>query len=313
MPAPSPPTNFAATPTPYGILLTWDAQAGLDGFYLYRGVASNHSDEVVYPILATFVTNGAGVSYMDLGATPATHYYYRLQASSNADGESTKVAADATAGLGMTLTAARLWARQFARNAGSSSEYSAADVDHALIVVGEQFARMTRCVRAAGTVALTASIAVADCSGLTAFRPERILDANILTKKCELEITDWQHLYKRQIECTSTGTPQLLAFETWTTANVWPTPDVNLSLRIRYWQPFTSWTPGTAGDASISFNIPDDMLAQILTYGVPAVLQHNQPEHRYASESWKKYLEFEQRMMGAGNLGAKVLIRERVR
>lgn len=313
------PTLAHPYSTPTAIRLTWDAASGGTGPYVYdvhRSLVSGFT-----PAAATLLAAAQTSPYDDADAALAAQrtYFYRLVttdsllATVNSAQVSGALEYSPGAAAGMSLTTARLWARQFARNAGSSTEYSNTDVDHALIVVGEQFARVTRCVRAAGSVALAAHSAVADFSGLTAFRPERILTAHILTKQCELEITDWQHLYKKQIECASEGAPRVLAFETWTTANVWPTPNVDLSLRIQYWQPFTNWTPGMAGDAAISFNLPDDYMTQILTYGVPATLQHNEPEHRYASESWKKYLEFEQRMMGAGNLGSKVLIRERVR
>ncbi len=271
------------------------------------------------PHIFTDGTGGWYIDYEDLTITRADGVHPddagSLRIAVRVDQAMEAIAANGPAGLGagMTLTAARAWVRQFARSGAASSQYSDTDIDHAIMVVGEQFARITKCARAAETVALAAHSAVADVSGLTLFRPERIMDANILTKECPVEIVDWQHLYQRQIECTSEGTPELLAFETWTTANVWPTPNVALSLRLRWWQPFTSWTAGTAEDASITFNLPDDFMTQILTYGVTATLQHNEPSHKFASESWQKYLAFEQKMMGAGNLGAKVVIRSSVR
>lgn len=315
MPVPAAPTGFTATPTPYGILLTWNAQIGLDGFFIKRGLLANHSDEAVIPVLTNYVTDGSGTGYMDLTAAPGTHYYYRLQASVNADGESTPVAADATAGLGMTVTEARDWITQFLRSGAATSDYSAADKDRGLITVCEQFARMTRCVQVAGTVALTAASAVADCSGLTTFRPERIMSAHLVTKACELQLPGFEDVHRRQIECPRSGAPERLAFETTTATSgiVYPTPDVNYNLRIKWWEPMITFTPGTVTPDAITLNIPRDYLPQILSLGVPSALQANHPSHGYAGESWKKYLAYEAAMAGAGNTGARVLVRERVR
>lgn len=310
MPVPSAPTNFTATPIAYGVLLNWDAQASIDHFDVYRSTASDHSGEVEIAAVDDSI-----LSYIDAAATPGTHYYYRLEASSDIDGESTKVAADAVAGLGMTLTTARAWVRSYARGGGSATQYSNTDIDHAIIDICERFLRKTLAVQVAGTVALTADSAAFDVSGLTLFRPERILRANVLTLECELELTDWEAQYRKQIECTSTGRPKTLAFETSfaTGGEVWPTPDVNYSLRLRWWQSFSAFTPGTASDATTTFNIPNDWLPTILSYGVPAQLQGNDPKYKYAAESWAKYLEFEASMLGAGSRGAKVVIRESVR
>ncbi len=315
MPVPSAPTAFTATPTPYGILLNWAAQVGLDGFSLSRGVLANHSDTASYPG-AFYVTTGSGTSYLDTGIVAGTHYYYRLQASSIADGDSTPTDADAVAqGAGMSLTTARAWVRRYARGGGSDTQYDATDIDHAIIDVCERFMRKTRSVQVAATVALTAASAAFDVSALTLFRPERILRANVLTLECEVEITDWEALYRESIRCASTGRPKWLAFETSfaTAGQVWPTPDINYDLRLRWWQSFSQFTPGTASDATTILNIPADWLPTILSYGVPAQLQGNDPKYKYAEKSWAIYLAFEQEMMGAGNRGAKTIQRERIR
>jgi hypothetical protein len=84
---------------------------------------------------------------------------------------------------------------------------------------------------------------------------------------------------------------------------VWPLPGGAYSFYLRWTQPLTSFTPGTATPTSVTLNIADALLEQILPYGPPALLQHNEPEHAYASESWKKYLEVEARLRGSGRLG----------
>ena len=210
--------------------------------------------------------------------------------------------------MGMNLTTARLWVRQFARNAGDSSVYSDTDIDRAIYTVGERFARMTRCVRTASSVDLTADDATVDFSGVTGFLPEQIISAYVLTEANAVAVVKWEDLYQKQINTPTGNDPcqrRELAFETPTIANIWPAPTEDGTLRVRWWETFTTWTLGVADGTSTTFNLPDQYLTEILTYGAPACLQHNSEEHGYMGESWKKYLEFEQRMMGAGNLGAR--------
>lgn len=312
MPAPSAPTGFTASPTPYGILLKWDAQAGLDGFFVFRGLQANHGDAALYPTDSGYAAAGDGTAFMDVAAAPGTHYYYQLVASSVADGESTRVNADAVAvAAGMSLTDARAWVKQFARNADNPDSYTVADVDRALFTVGQRFCRKTKCVRAAGNVALTAASGSADVSGLTLFLPERLLSGTIVDAPEPLELVGWEALYRKRVDCPSQGTPTELAFETEVTAGVWRTPKVDATLRLYWWQPFTSWTLGTGSPNAVTFNLPDAYLGEILTYGVTALLQHNEPQNQYASESWQKYLAFEQEMMGAGNLAVREINRRR--
>lgn len=49
--------------------------------------------------------------------------------------------------------------------------------------------------------------------------------------------------------------------------------------------------------------MPHDYLAKILSTGMIGELQINELEHGYAATAWQRYMEFEQSMMGMGNLG----------
>lgn len=55
-------------------------------------------------------------------------------------------------------------------------------------------------------------------------------------------------------------------------------------------------------NADVTLNLPNDYLRMILSYGAPALLQHNDPDHGFGSESYKKYVEF--RRMKTGRAGA---------
>jgi hypothetical protein len=58
----------------------------------------------------------------------------------------------------------------------------------------------------------------------------------------------------------------------------------------------------TVNDQTI--NIPEDMLLKALMFGGPAFLQHNEPEHAFATPSGLKFEQYIQELIGnAGGLG----------
>jgi hypothetical protein len=221
---------------------------------------------------------------------------------------------DVSAPTGMSLTQARAWVRQFARNAGSSTMYANEDVDRAIMFVGDRFCRMTRALKKyASSELLATSDPDIDFTGLTRFRPNQLVSAHIDGEEDPLEVVEWAALLEEIDEDDSEGVPTLLAFADWTTAKVHKTPDDDYTLHVRWWDRFSLDIAdvGTATPGSVVLNIPTDWLTEILTYGVPAALQHHEPEHMYASQSWAKYLEFENRMKGAGGLGVRAVTRKK--
>lgn len=209
----------------------------------------------------------------------------------------------------MTIAEARSWVQDYSRNAGDTSEYSASRIDRAIQFVGSRFVRKTRCTRTTSTAALTSGSSAVSTTAISLFRPEYALRAWIAAQG-ELELTDHGELLERQIACDESGLPSLLAFTSTTAGEAYPTPDAAYTLSITWVEPFVTWTVGTG---TPTFNLPDEWLKEILTYGVPAAMQHNEVEHLYASESWKKYLEFEKECTGFGGFGAKVLRRQSLR
>lgn len=216
----------------------------------------------------------------------------------------TTTTAAATSGPGsMTLTTARAWVVQFARNAAGAAEvYSAAQVDRAIQMVGNHFLRHTQILKTLSTVALAADSAEVSLAGLTGFRPDRLLRAYLVGEAEPLEIVDYEEVHRAAAESSATGTPLRLAFADWSTGRVSPTPDAIYSLQLLWLTPFTTWTPGTESPDDVTLNLPDEILAEILPYGPPAVLQHNEEEQRYASASWRKYLEIADSMIGLGTI-----------
>lgn len=211
----------------------------------------------------------------------------------------------------MTLTEARALVRQFSRNGLDSTMFSDADVDRAIMVVGARFCRTTRCIHIVEELTLEQGESEVDVSTLPDnFRPEQVRKAFVEDVEEPLQLVTWETLYRNLVEDDSEGTPTMLAWEDDETPHVWPVPDEDAeTLLLHRWQPFTQFTAGHASPDNVTLDIPDDDLIEILTFGVPATLNHTSPEHGYASASWARYLDYERKRLGGGNMGARVLTR----
>lgn len=283
----------------------------------------------------------------------------------------------------MKASTARMWTREWARNAGSSAMYTDMQVDQAMQAVFTRFCRVTKAVKVTSTLTLTASSAELPTLP-TGFRPSCALAAWLSDDdQTDLTIVDFQELrYQRREETEDGSVPQYLGFDTATTGEVYPTPGTGYSLYLHWWQPFTVWAAGSvllatgtstvaagavtavavnspggrftiaptitfsggggtnaAATATINadgqvtsvtvtnggsgytsaptvtfvyagaiadptLDVPDDWLAEILPHGPPAMLQHNEVEHAYASAGWQEYLRIERGLAGQGLLGA---------
>jgi hypothetical protein len=119
----------------------------------------------------------------------------------------------------------------------------------------------------------------------------------------------WEVIKNANIDDTSAGTPTQIAWETASLANVHPINDTSRVLKIQWWQPFASWT---AGAATATLNLPDDVLLQ-LCVGAAADLLSSQSEYAaLAAPLTGQYMAFEQRMRGAGGMGVKVIDRNSI-
>jgi hypothetical protein len=62
--------------------------------------------------------------------------------------------------------------------------------------------------------------------------------------------------------------------------------------------------------ADQGFNLPDDLLFEVMSLGAPAFLETNDPEKAFAAKAGKEFMEFVQRVKGqVGGLGTKRIIR----
>ena len=72
----------------------------------------------------------------------------------------------------------------------------------------------------------------------------------------------------------------------------------------------TILTLGGDNSADQTFNLPDDLMYEILSLGAPAFLQFNDPEKAFATAKGKEFMDFINRIKGmVGGLGVKRIIR----
>ena len=219
----------------------------------------------------------------------------------------------------MNLTDARAWVRSAVADGNSSSNYSDTDVDRAILAAGNFFCRVTKAIKRADTVALAEGDPEFDITTPIAngFRPERLIDATLIGEVVAggpeaLSVIEWPQLNAAQATDENEGTPQALAFIDGTTAEVWPTPNDDYSVRLRYWLPFTTFTPGTGSPGSVTLNIPDDYLPSVLGDGAAAELTAGHVKNKFGIAARERFLQYCKVMQGAGNLGAKVIYRARL-
>lgn len=201
--------------------------------------------------------------------------------------------------MSMTLTAARAMVREYARNAGDSTMYSDTKIDHAIQAAGSEFCRETGFLRTMTTLALTAASNVLPTLP-TDFRPENIREA--FTTADDVDVVNYSEIAEADAD---SGPPTQVAFSSDSAGIVYPTPTVDTSLYIWYYQPFTPFTAGTASPGSVTITLPDDALIPCLIYGATSKLQFNEPEHGYAVAAATQFQQHIARYRGRGGLGVR--------
>ena len=284
---------------------------------------------------------------------------------------------------------AREWVRQFGRDAaGTLTSVTDAQLDRAIMALGQRFVRETGCTPLVSDLTLVTSDP--DLPTLpTGFRPEYIVNAYLddsagdIDYPDDLRLVTFANLRRLREDDNSEGQPRYIAFSSATAGQIYPTPSSAFTLKLRWNQPFTTWTDGQAfvtatiaggavtgitvhdggsiyssaptvtfssgaasataavsGGAVTTFtivgggsgyttaptvllngvscpattlNVEDAYLqSEFLMFGVPALLQHADPEKGYSTDSWQKYLAFEANIRGrVGGLGARLMLRNR--
>lgn len=213
--------------------------------------------------------------------------------------------------------------RQFARNAGDSSEYPDAQITTALQMAGDKWQRIVHGARAMIETDLTPGTSMADISG-GGFLPEQVM-AVFLTLAGKvidpnLAFTSNQGMLESQFNgdrrtfprfaspggSLPTGQPKIVAFQDSGTAVFDTLVDQAYTLNIWRWSPFSASSP----------NLPDEHLLCIARWGGPAFLQFNEAKNSGSAQTCMTMLESEARKMAArnaGGLGGSVSLRSPVK
>lgn len=187
----------------------------------------------------------------------------------------------------MSLASAIALLREFARMAGSSASYSDLNCQHAIEGACSYFCRETKYVTASGTITVAGGTDAVDASGLSLFRPERILSVSAEDVDEPLKKLDPLTMHAKR-NAAQSGLPEFISFHTATAGYVYPAPADDCDLTVRYWQPWDT----------TSMNLPLEVLREIIPTGAAAMLQHNEPEALYASGAWQKFLAIVEQYKG---------------
>lgn len=200
----------------------------------------------------------------------------------------------------MTLAQARTIASLATRNAGDNQTYDNTDFDLAIRKAAKEFQQLSGCA----PIATVNGPTVASTGSLAGF-PADLHPSNVTAISIgdfSVTQTDYQTIMKLRSDSPATGRPTHIAFVSWSTAALYPTPDDVYQVSITYEQPFTQWTPGTTDP--ITLNYPQEWMLGILMFGVPATLQRKEPENAGITSALRKDWEnFCLQMNGESSLG----------
>lgn len=172
--------------------------------------------------------------------------------------------------MSMTLIDHRIRLGIASRDAMDPSYYPNAFLDEALDRLFARFLRSTRVITISDTVSFTTADNEADFSALVAFMPSRIksmridVDANYTKIYRDLEDVGIATV-EDYLACESSSnasTPCKIGFADSVTAKMFPAPQHDGTLTVRYWPLQVPWTLGTMGAWSSTVNYkPGDVVS----------------------------------------------------
>ncbi len=126
-------------------------------------------------------------------------------------------------------------------------------------------------------------------------------------RRISLEVIPFNEFLTRQTRIPMTMQPTTLSFETWQTAQVYPTPDQAYTMKIRWNPMFTEWTPGATDATTVAttVNVPLDLMRPTLVFGATSILQMSNTEQHYATTAAARFEKFILDTLRAGSTGVK--------
>jgi hypothetical protein len=213
----------------------------------------------------------------------------------------------------MTLTEARAYLARLTRSGADDGRYTATDYDLALADVGHKFCRDTRIVRAAATCTVAdGDGTVTGFGSITGFRPERLISARVRDTDAEddLIITSARTIANKTAEDATEGIPTHLGFSTHVLAEVWPVPDAAYTIDVYTWTPFVSFTPGTATPGSVTINIPDDLVYDVLRFAADYAMRTQITDRQMFFAAQGAFAQFIRETKGRGSVAGQLAIRD---
>lgn len=162
--------------------------------------------------------------------------------------------------MSFTLSDSRNWARQFCRNAGDSSAYTAVNLDRSIQLAGDAWLRITKSSRVLGTLTLSSgnfNLPSPPLGWVPEFQMQQtLLQANTVISPY-IFFTDYNEVLQAQFLNNNsgssngtagimTGIPRLFGYRNETEGICFPTPNQDYTLLVWFWKKFTEWTPGQA-------------------------------------------------------------------
>ena len=179
----------------------------------------------------------------------------------------------------------------------ATGSYSNAEVDRAIRFVGNDFVESTHCTHTSTTFTVGTGSNVVDFTGETGlglFQPTNLIWMSV--DNYELKRAPLHSVYRRFQESTPLGRPQWVAFEGADRAVLYPQPDQTYTLRLHWYETFTSFTIGTGTPGSVTLNIPEQYVDGVLRWGAATALVYNDPDSLYAQTGWQQYEALKQRV-----------------
>ena len=166
--------------------------------------------------------------------------------------------------------------------------------DDAIKAACNEFIVVTDCNKKVTSISLAADAKEFNpVSTITTFEEDQFIDAEISFNPVKLVAYEMIRDRYADGAAPTPGRPQWMAMRTKTKVYVYPPPKVATTLELRHRETLTSFTSGTVSPASVSLNVPDEWIHQILHTGAKWRLLAGLPGHpdaATAGQEWRALL-----------------------
>lgn len=184
----------------------------------------------------------------------------------------------------------------------TNGSYDNDKIDRAIMAAGQIWNRETRIYAVTQNITLSNGNETVNIPATaTDFLPDQWMRGEIDYYRVLKE--DYVKLAMLYQNSTNSGRPLAIGFRTQTQAIVYPKPDMDYTMRMTYWPPFTAWIPGQVDD-SILLNIYAKFARDVAWFGAGTLLVYGETGHGslYAEKGWQHFNELIERVKGMQQL-----------